>query len=50
MRENKRLDAGLKQNIKIEADTFDAEKFQKEAGERYNLFMERCNVSNKAKW
>ncbi|HEM7952398.1 TPA: hypothetical protein U2L64_001643 [Citrobacter koseri] len=49
MRENKRLDAELKQNMKIETDEFDAEKFQKEADERYKLFMERRNVSNKAK-
>ncbi|QJI79793.1 MULTISPECIES: hypothetical protein [Enterobacteriaceae] len=49
LRENKRLDAELKQNMKIETDEFDAEKFQKEADERYKLFMERRNVSNKAK-
>lgn len=49
LKENKRLDEGVKQKIKIETDTFDAEKFQKEADERYKLFMERRNVSNKAK-
>ncbi|VED47610.1 Uncharacterised protein [Raoultella terrigena] len=49
LRENKRLDEELKQKIKIETDTFDAEKFQKEADERYKLFMERRNPSNKTK-
>lgn len=49
LRENKRLDAELKQKIKIETETFDAEKFQKEADERYKLFMERRNLSNKTK-
>ena len=49
LRENKRLDEELKQKIKIETDTFDAEKFQKEADERYKLFMKRRNPSNKTK-
>lgn len=49
LRENKRLDEELKQKIKIETDTFDAEKFQKEADERYKLFMKRHNPSNKTK-
>lgn len=49
LRENKRLDAELKQNMKIETDEFDAEKFQKEADERYKLFMERRDPSNKTK-
>ncbi|MDG0782601.1 hypothetical protein MXX19_18745 [Klebsiella pneumoniae] len=49
LRENKRLDEELKQKIKIETDTFDAEKFQKEADERYKLFMERRDPSNKTK-
>lgn len=49
LKENKRLDEGLKQKIKIETDVFDAEKFQKEADERYKLFMERRNLSSKTK-
>lgn len=49
LRENKRLDEELKQKIKIETDTFDAEKFQKEADERFKLFMERRNLSSKTK-
>ena len=49
LKENKILDEAVKQKIKIETDTFDAEKFQKEADERYNLFMERRNLSNREK-
>ncbi|WP_445497090.1 hypothetical protein [Photorhabdus sp. SF281] len=49
LKENKMLDEELKQKIKIEADTFDAEKFQKEADDRYKLFMELRNHSNKTK-
>ena len=41
--ENKRLDEELKQKIKIETDTFDAEKFQKEAEERFKIFMKNRN-------
>lgn len=47
LKENKILDKAVKQ--KIETDTFDAEKFQKEADERYKLFMERRNLSSKTK-
>ncbi|EKN3990193.1 hypothetical protein NUF37_002936 [Yersinia enterocolitica] len=49
LKENKKLDEELKQKIKIKTDIFDAEKFQKEADERYKLFMERRNLSNKTK-
>ncbi|EBK9354903.1 hypothetical protein IC120_004389, partial [Salmonella enterica] len=49
LKENKILDEAVKQKIKIETDTFDAEKFQKEADERYKLFMERRFLSNKTK-
>ncbi|EGD1608270.1 hypothetical protein IAR12_004243, partial [Salmonella enterica] len=49
IKENKLLDEGLKKKIKIKTDTFDAEKFQKEADERYKLFMERRNLSSKTK-
>ncbi|ECK6021810.1 hypothetical protein FR025_23050 [Salmonella enterica] len=51
LKENKILDEAVKQKIKIkiETDTFDAEKFQKEADERYKLFMERRNLSNREK-
>ncbi|EOC1310944.1 hypothetical protein ACI09E_004220, partial [Cronobacter dublinensis] len=49
LKENKILDEAVKQKIKIETDTFDAEKFQKEADERYNLYMERRNLSNREK-
>ncbi|EAU0184844.1 hypothetical protein E6W86_20565 [Salmonella enterica subsp. enterica serovar Berkeley] len=49
IKENKILDDGLKKKIKIETDTFDAEKFQREADERYNLFMKHRNLSNKTK-
>ncbi|MGV0239754.1 hypothetical protein ACVEIO_005765 [Klebsiella aerogenes] len=49
LKENKILDEAVKQKIKIETDTFDAEKFQKEADERYKLFMECRNLSNKTK-
>ena len=37
------LDEALKQKIKIETDTFDAEKFQKEAEERFKIFMKNRN-------
>ncbi|TAD55748.1 hypothetical protein, partial [Salmonella enterica] len=43
LKENKRLDEELKQKIKIETDTFDAEKFQKEAEERFKIFMKNRN-------
>lgn len=43
LKENKRLDEAVKQKIKIETDTFDAEKFQKEADERYKAFMKKRN-------
>ncbi|EIW1813609.1 hypothetical protein MBS68_005622 [Klebsiella pneumoniae] len=43
LKENKRLDEELKQKIKIETDTFDAEKFQKEAEERFKAFMKNRN-------
>ncbi|ECG5959066.1 hypothetical protein E1630_24055 [Salmonella enterica subsp. enterica serovar Baguida] len=49
IKENKILDEGLKKKIKIETDTFDAEKFQREADERYKLFMKHRNLSNKTK-
>ncbi|ECG3780616.1 hypothetical protein EXA83_15455 [Salmonella enterica subsp. enterica serovar Breukelen] len=49
LKENKRLDEGVKQKIKVKTHTFDAEKFQKDADERYKLFMERRNLSNKNK-
>lgn len=49
IKKNKLLDEGLKKKIKIKTDTFDAEKFQKEADERYKLFMERRNLSSKTK-
>ncbi|EJL5133686.1 hypothetical protein NMN47_004872, partial [Salmonella enterica] len=49
LKENKILDEAVKQKIKIETDTFDAEKFQKEADERYKLFMECRFLSNKTK-
>ncbi|EAM9253536.1 hypothetical protein DOV13_22365 [Salmonella enterica] len=49
LKENKILDEAVKQKIKIETDTFDTEKFQKEADERYKLFMERRNLSNREK-
>ncbi|EBU9261187.1 hypothetical protein DMO35_23250 [Salmonella enterica subsp. enterica serovar Reading] len=49
LKENKILDEAVKHKIKIETDTFDAEKFQKEADERYKLFMERRFLSNKTK-
>lgn len=49
LKENKILDEGLKKKIKIETDTFDAEKFQREADERYKLFMKHRNLSNKTK-
>ncbi|MDA5178058.1 hypothetical protein PG930_11830 [Klebsiella pneumoniae] len=47
VKENKILDEGLKKKIKT--DTFDAEKFQREADERYKLFMKHRNLSNKTK-
>ncbi|HBM3143490.1 hypothetical protein [Klebsiella grimontii] len=43
LKENKILDEALKQKIKIETDTFDAEKFQKEAEERFKIFMKNRN-------
>lgn len=43
LKENKRLDEGVKQEMKIDNDTFDAEKFQKEADERYKAFMKKRN-------
>lgn len=43
LKENKVLDEALKQKIKIETDTFDAEKFQKEAEERFKIFMKNRN-------
>ncbi|EAN4380560.1 hypothetical protein QTQ66_003864 [Salmonella enterica] len=43
LKDNKRLDEAVKQKIKIETDTFDAEKFQKEADERYKAFMKKRN-------
>ncbi|HBV8559349.1 TPA: hypothetical protein MD745_005704, partial [Klebsiella pneumoniae] len=43
LKENKRLDEAVKQKIKIETDTFDAEKFQKEAEERFKAFMKNRN-------
>ncbi|EIL1355492.1 hypothetical protein LLB00_004355 [Salmonella enterica subsp. enterica serovar Enteritidis] len=43
LKENKRLDEGVKQKMKIDNDTFDAEKFQKEADERYKDFMKKRN-------
>jgi hypothetical protein len=43
LKENKILDETVKQKIKIEADTFDAEKFQREAEERFKIFMKNRN-------
>ncbi|EGF0456991.1 hypothetical protein IBP16_004363 [Salmonella enterica] len=43
IKENKILDEELKKKIKIETDTFDAEKFQKEAEERFKIFMKNRN-------
>ena len=43
LKENKILDEAVKQKIKIETDTFDAEKFQKEAEERFKIFMKNRN-------
>ncbi|ECZ0650542.1 hypothetical protein F7431_22945 [Salmonella enterica] len=43
IKENKILDEELKKKIKIETDTFDAEKFQKEADERFKIFMKNRN-------
>ncbi|HED0394932.1 TPA: hypothetical protein R4I55_004538 [Yersinia enterocolitica] len=40
---NKILDDSVKQKIKIETDIFDAEKFQKEAEERFKVFMKNRN-------
>ncbi|ECU7967353.1 hypothetical protein BEU43_23310 [Salmonella enterica subsp. enterica serovar Tallahassee] len=41
IKENKILDEELKKKIKT--DTFDAEKFQKEAEERFKIFMKNRN-------
>lgn len=43
LKENKILDEKVKEKIKIETDTFDAEKFQKEAEERFKIFMKNRN-------
>ncbi|MNV77062.1 hypothetical protein D3C71_1704560 [compost metagenome] len=43
LKENKILDEAVKQKIKTGTDAFDAEKFQKEADERYKAFMEKRN-------
>ena len=43
IKENKILDEELKKKIKIETDTFDAEKFQKEVDERFKIFMKNRN-------
>lgn len=43
LKENKILDEAVKQKIKIETDTFDAEKFHKEAEERFKIFMKNRN-------
>ncbi|ENB6858064.1 hypothetical protein ABH618_004434 [Salmonella enterica] len=43
LKENKILDETVKQKIKIESDTFDAEKFQREAEERFKIFMKNRN-------
>ncbi|MBM0902114.1 hypothetical protein JQN45_23555, partial [Escherichia coli] len=43
LKENKRLDEAVNEKIKIGADAFDAEKFRREADDRFKIFMKNRN-------